>query len=80
MTGPASPHSCGPIARYFACEDHSNRSYLRASGFGPHDPPHRVVDRRTGKTVEHGFRLEDTAIAYAEALNRVAESGRLPGD
>ena len=46
--------------RYIAEEDHAALD-LKARGFGPHDPPWRVRDTRTGEIVEYGFRLEDGA-------------------
>ena len=66
------------LARYGVAPDSRDSSHLQATGFGPHDPPYLVTDRRTGRVIEHGFRLEEAAVAYAEALNRVAETGGLP--
>jgi hypothetical protein len=53
----------------FIAEPDDDAIDQRASGFGPHDPPWRVRDAETGRIIEHGFRLEDGALGYAEALN-----------
>lgn len=58
-----------PLARYIASLDYGSGDYLSADGFGPHDPPWRVDDTATREVVEHGFRSEEAALAYAEALN-----------
>jgi hypothetical protein len=55
--------------RYIAEEDLAALSRA-ALGFGPYDPPWRVRDTRNGAIIEHGFRLEDGALGFAEALNR----------
>jgi hypothetical protein len=59
-----------PLARYIAALDYGEGDYLEAEGFGPHDPAWRVEDTATGAVIERGFRTEDAAVGYAEALNQ----------
>lgn len=58
-----------PEARFIAEPDFTGLDQA-APGFGPHDPPWRVRDTWTDEVVEYGFRIEDGALGYAEALNR----------
>ena len=60
------------LARYYAAADNQASAHLTASGFGPHDPPYLVRDPQKDRVIEHGFRLQEAATAYAEALNRAA--------